>query len=267
MRSVRELMDLSGRVALVTGGVGHIGFAVADALAELGAAVVIVDREQTRCDECALELQARQGCSTLALGVDLACEEAVRHLPGRVARVLGRLDVLVNCAAFVGTSQAEGWNVPFEQQAASTWRQALEVNLTSVFCLTQSAAPLLRASTHGSVINVASIYGVYGPDMKLYEGTGMNNPAAYAASKGGLIQFTRWCATVLAPDIRVNAVSPGGLYRGQHEDFVTRYVSKTPLRRMAVEEDLKGVVCFLASDLSAYVTGQNIIIDGGLGVL
>jgi NAD(P)-dependent dehydrogenase (short-subunit alcohol dehydrogenase family) len=94
----------------------------------------------------------------------------------------------------------------------------------------------------------------------------MNNPAAYAASKGGLIQFTRWCSTVLAPDIRVNAVTPGGVFRNQDENFVERYIEKTPLKRMASEEDLKGAVCFLASDLSTYVTGQNLIVDGGFGV-
>ena len=94
----------------------------------------------------------------------------------------------------------------------------------------------------------------------------MNNPAAYAASKGGLLQFTRWCATVLAPEIRVNAITPGGVFRNQDGSFVERYIEKTPLKRMAREEDFKGVVSFLASDLSAYVTGQNIAVDGGWGV-
>jgi NAD(P)-dependent dehydrogenase (short-subunit alcohol dehydrogenase family) len=106
---------------------------------------------------------------------------------------------------------------------------------------------------------------LYGPDLSLYEGTGMNNPAAYAASKGGLLQFTQWSATVLAPDIRVNAITPGGVFRGQDKAFVARYTQKTPLKRMAQEEDFKGAVAFLASDLSTYVTGQNISVDGGWG--
>ena len=122
---------------------------------------------------------------------------------------------------------------------------------------------MLRKSGSGSIINIASIYGINGPDFSLYEDTEMGNPAAYAASKGGLIQLTRWLSTSLAPKIRVNAVSPGGIFRNQPKNFVERYENKTPLGRMANEEDLKGIIAYLSSDLSSYVTGQNIVIDGG----
>jgi NAD(P)-dependent dehydrogenase (short-subunit alcohol dehydrogenase family) len=174
-----------------------------------------------------------------------------------------RLDVLVNCAAFAGTSALPGWVTPFLEQSAATWRRALEVNLTAPFLLTQLCVPALRASGHGSVINVASLYGLAGPDLRLYEGTPMGNPAAYGTSKGGLIQLTRWLATVLAPEVRVNAISPGGVERGQPEAFRERYVARTPLARMGTEEDFKGAAAFLASDASAYLTGQNLILDGG----
>lgn len=266
MRSIQELMNLRGRVALITGGAGHLGSAMAEALAELGAVVAVADVNREAAVQAAERLRERFGQPTLALGVDLAEEAAVRALPGQVAAALGGLGILVNCAAFVGTSQLKGWGVPFAQQSADTWRKAMEVNVTSVFSLTQAATPLLKASGHGSIINVSSMYGVYGPDLRLYEGTGMGNPAAYAASKGALAQFTRWCATVLAPDIRVNAISPGGVFRNQDPRFVERYVGKTPLGRMAAEEDFKGAVGYLASDLSAYVTGENILVDGGFGV-
>jgi NAD(P)-dependent dehydrogenase (short-subunit alcohol dehydrogenase family) len=266
MRSVKDLMNLSGRVVLITGGAGHIGRAMADAVAELGASVAIADINEESCRSTAQWLEERHTVHAAFFALDLAEEESVASLPNRVAKQLGRLDVLINCAAFVGTSGLEGWVVPFEEQSVDTWRRAIEVNLTSVFTLTQAAAPLLKASRHGSIINISSIYGVYGPDLRLYEDTAMGSPAAYAASKGGLIQFTRWCSTVLAPDIRVNAVTPGGVFRNQDERFVERYVNKTPLQRMAVEEDFKGAVCYLASDLSAYVTGQNLIVDGGFGV-
>jgi NAD(P)-dependent dehydrogenase (short-subunit alcohol dehydrogenase family) len=139
----------------------------------------------------------------------------------------------------------------------------LEVNLTAVFDLCKGLAPLMRASGYGSIINIASIYAVNGPDYSLYEGLDMGNPAAYAASKGGLLQLTRWLSTTMAPEVRVNAVSPGGVLRGQPEEFVERYQARTPLGRMASEEDFKGVIAFLASNLSAYVTGQNIVVDGG----
>jgi len=266
MRSVKELMNLAGRTVAITGGAGHIGRAMGDAVAELGASVAVIDLNPEACEETATRLAEKHGVKSAGFPVDLAEETAVRELPGQVAERLGGLDVLVNCAAFVGTSGLEGWVVPFEEQSVDTWRKAMEVNLTSVFTLTQAATPLLKASGYGSIINVSSIYGVYGPDLRLYEGTGMGSPAAYAASKGGLIQFTRWCSTVLAPDVRVNAITPGGVARNQDERFVERYEGKTPLQRMATEEDFKGAVCYLASDLSAYVTGQNIILDGGWGV-
>jgi NAD(P)-dependent dehydrogenase (short-subunit alcohol dehydrogenase family) len=156
--------------------------------------------------------------------------------------------------------------VPFEQQSIDTWRRALVVNLTAAFHLCQGLAPLLRASGRGSIINIGSIYGEFGPDWELYEGTTMSNPAAYGASKGGLLQLTRWLATTMSPAVRVNAISPGGIARGQAQEFVKRYEKRTPLRRMATEDDFRGAVAFLATDMSAYVTGQNLSIDGGWGV-
>jgi len=147
------------------------------------------------------------------------------------------LSCLVNNAAFVGSSNLQGWSSSFEEQNIATWRRAFEVNLTAAFHLSQLFAPELRSSSQGNIINVASIYGELGPDWSLYCGTDMGNPAAYSASKGGLIQLTRWLATSMAPSVRVNAISPGGIFRGQPESFVSRYVAKTPLGRMAIEDD------------------------------
>jgi NAD(P)-dependent dehydrogenase (short-subunit alcohol dehydrogenase family) len=124
----------------------------------------------------------------------------------------------------------------------------------------------MMESKGASIINVASIYGIAGPDWSLYEGTKIGNPAAYAVSKGGLIQFTRWLATTVAPGIRVNAISPGGILRGQPKNFVERYSAKVPLGRMAKEDDFRGIIAYLATDLSEYVTGQNISIDGGWSI-
>ena len=141
--------------------------------------------------------------------------------------------------------------------------KAMEVNATAPFELVQSALPLLKQSGNGSIINIASIYGILGPDWSLYDGTTMANPAGYAASKGALVQLSRWLATTVGPSVRVNSISPGGIARGQPPSFVSRYVERTPLKRMATESDFKGIILFLASDLSRYVTGQNIIVDGG----
>jgi NAD(P)-dependent dehydrogenase (short-subunit alcohol dehydrogenase family) len=262
-RSLRELMSLEARVAVVTGGTGHIGQAIGNALAELGANVAVVDISSSGCEKAATELSQRWPAVAAGFDCDLEVSEAVRDLPRRVRERFGRIDIIVNCAALVGTRGLEGWTVPFEQQSASTWRRALEVNLTAPFLLVQAAAADLRASGHGSVINISSIYGLTGPDWRLYEGTDLGSPAAYAASKGGLIQATRWLATTLAPQIRVNAIAPGGVFRGTQEPFLSRYVARTPLARMASEEDFKGAVAYLASDLSAYMTGQCLTVDGG----
>jgi NAD(P)-dependent dehydrogenase (short-subunit alcohol dehydrogenase family) len=234
-----------------------------DALAELGATIAVLDLAPESGTHTAKRIKETYHVETLPLVVDLSNEEAVRSVPTTLLERFGRLDILVNCAALVGTSALKGWAVPFQEQQSDTWRLALEVNLTAAFVLVQGCAGALATSGNGSVINIGSIYGMAGPDMSLYKDTPVGNPAAYAASKGGLLQLTRYLATVLAPRVRVNAISPGGVWRNQPEAFHQRYVSRTPLGRMATEEDLKGAVAYLASDLSAYVTGHNLVVDGG----
>ena len=264
MRSVSELMSLKGRVAVVTGGAGHIGSTIARTYAELGAAVVVLDRPGAAAESVAQELTETYGVLAIALYVDLADEASVRKVPQRVVETCGRLDIVVNNAAFVGADGLEGWTAPVEDQSIATWRQALEVNLTAPFLLVQKAIPFLKASGKGAVINIGSIYGTLGPDWSLYDdSTVPGTPAAYGASKGGLMQMTRWLATALAPDVRVNAIVPGGVERNTPDKFKQRYVARTPLNRMAREEDMKGIAAFLASDMSAYVTGQCVMVDGG----
>jgi NAD(P)-dependent dehydrogenase (short-subunit alcohol dehydrogenase family) len=256
-------MDLSGRKALVTGGAGHIGACVSETLAELGASVGIVDVDESGCEKCVEWLsRLRPGCAR-AVPCDLADERATRAAVRNLIAAQGGLDIIVHCAAYVGTTAAPGWAVPFEQQTVEAWEAAMRVNLTSAFVIVQEAKTALEASAKGSVILMGSIYGLVGPDLRLYEGTAMSNPAGYAASKGGLLQLVRYLASVLAPRVRVNAISPGGVWRSQPEVFHDRYVSRTPMKRMATEEDVKGAVAYLASDLSAYVTGHNVIVDGG----
>lgn len=256
-------MSLDGRVALVTGGAGHVGRVIAGALAELGADIAVVDIPASQGAEVAAKLGESWPVKAHMFDCDFEQSAAVQALPKRAREKFGRIDIIVNCAAFVGTSGLEGWAVPFEQQSAATWRRAVEVNLTAPFLLVQAAAEDLAASGHGSVINISSIYGLSGPDWRLYEGTSLGNPAAYAASKGGLLQMTRWLATTMAPRVRVNAIAPGGVFRETPEPFLGRYVARTPLARMAREDDIKGAAAYLASDLSAYVTGQCIAVDGG----
>jgi len=260
---VATLMDLSGRRALVTGGVGCVGRIACETLVELGASVAVLDQDAAACRARAEELVRRLGGRAVPLACDLRDEAATRAAVQTAVEELGGLEVLIHAAAYVGTTQADGWGVPFERQTVEAWDAALRVNLTSAFVMAQEARQALAASGHGSVILFSSIYGVAAPDFRLYAGTTMANPAGYGASKGGLLQLMRTLATTLAPRIRVNAISPGGVARGQPEAFQRRYVERTPLGRMAMEDDLRGAVAYLASDLSAYVTGQNLVVDGG----
>ena len=263
MRTVTELMRLDGRRALVTGACGGLGRMIAETLAELGCGLVLTDLPGADFSSLEREIKQKWQGTVTSFPCNLEDEDQRRQLVDYTRQDKGKLDILVNNAGFVGTSELEGWVDSFEKQSTSTWRRALEVNITAAFELCRELGPLLAACGHGSIINIASIYGVCGPDYSLYEGTTMGNPAAYAASKGGLVQLTRWLATTLAPDVRVNAISPGGVFRNQPEEFVRRYTARTPLGRMASEEDFKGAVAYLASDLSAYVTGHNLMVDGG----
>lgn len=265
MRSFKELSSLEGRIVLVTGAGGHIGSAISDGLAELGAELILLDRNIETVEAAADAIAFKHNARVSRIHADLERLEE-RDIPREVSGIARKLDVLINCAAFVGTDRLEGWNEPFTGQSPETWRRALEVNLTAPFILTQSLLPLLSRSESASIVNFSSIYGMCAPDYSIYEGLGMNNAAAYAVSKAGLLQLTRWLATTLAPGIRVNAITPGGVRRGQPESFIERYEAKTPLRRMAAEEDMVGAAVFLASDLSRYVTGQNIVVDGGWSV-
>ena len=264
MRRIPQLFDLTGRVALVTGGAGHIGLAACEALTEQGAIVVVSDLRQEACDARARSLCDHVGREDAAIGIaaDLSSEPHVRGLVADAETRFGRLDVVIHNAAFTGATRRPGWAEPFASQSLDAWRAAMAVNLDSAFVLAQAAAPALAAAPAGAVLLVGSIYGVLGPQWSLYEDTAMVNPAAYGASKAGLIQLARYLATAMAP-VRVNAMSPGGVLRGQDERFRARYEERTPLGRMAVEEDFKGAVAFLVSDAAAYVTGQNLMVDGG----
>jgi NAD(P)-dependent dehydrogenase (short-subunit alcohol dehydrogenase family) len=260
MTSLANLQSLEGRVAVVTGGAGHLGQSIGAVLAELNCRVCLVDRNIDVVREAAKAIAINpDDC----LAVDLEREDERQVLVKSMSARFNTVDIVVNNAAFVGDSRMSGWAEPFAAQTLDSWRRAIEVNLTAPFHLIQMLSDPLKRSGRGSIINIGSIYGALGPDWSLYEGTAMANPAAYAASKGGLIQLTRWLATTMAPHVRVNSICPGGIERGQPDSFVERYVARTPLGRMGHEDDFRGVVAFLASDASRWVTGQNIMVDGG----
>jgi NAD(P)-dependent dehydrogenase (short-subunit alcohol dehydrogenase family) len=263
--SLKELMNLKGRRALITGATGGLGSVMAESVAELGADLILIDRPGTDFEFMIKNIKQRWGVQIWHYQCDLEQNQSRIELLDSIRKEHSFLNVLINNAAFVGTSELQGWGTTFENQTLETWRRALEVNLSAPFHLCQGLAPLLKKSKGANIINIGSIYGKYGPDWRLYESTNMANPAAYSVSKGGLLQLTRWLSTTLAPHIRVNAISPGGIFRNQPDVFVKRYEAKTPLARMATENDFSGAIAYLASDMSRYMTGQNIMIDGGWG--
>lgn len=261
MRTVAQLGDLTGRVALIAGGAGHVGQAAAEALLEGGAHVVLLDADRSALDRARASLRKPKALSgTVA---DLSDEQATRSAVHRTIAEIGRLDILIHSAALMTGVVRQGWNAALADQTVEAWDLALRVNLTAAFVLAQEAAPALAATGNGSIIFFSSIYGRVGPDMRIYKGTAMQNPAGYGVSKAGLTQLARHLATTLAPKVRVNTITPGGIVRGQDRPFVDAYEARTPLGRMAAEEDLKGAVAYLASDLSRYVTGHDLVVDGG----
>lgn len=264
--SVKDLMDLRGRTILVVGGAGFLGCYMASALAEVGANIALVDKNTAKGEAVCNDLMTLYNMTAKFYEIDLLNDEEVAGIAKRVALDFGSLDGVIYAAAIVIDKYIEGWSEVFEKQSSDKWKDALQINLTSAFTLTREAYPFLKSSDIGAVINIISHYGIVAPDYSIYEGTSMTNPAAYAASKGGLLQLTKWLSSTMAPNVRVNAITPGGIFRGHEEPFLSNYSSKTLLGRMGCEEDFKGATIFLMSKLSSYVTGQNIIIDGGLTV-
>ena len=264
--SLKNLISLKDRRALITGATGGFGLQITLILAELGAELILLDQPGSDFSSVLKKIRQSDNPDAEIIDCDLEDETSRSKLIKKLNNQPKGLNILVNNAAFVGTTNLEGWNTNFQQQSLDTWRRTLEVNLTTIFDLSKGLAKKLKKSGKGSIINIGSIYGTLAPDYSLYEGTEMGNPAAYAVSKGGLIQLTRWLSTTLAPEVRVNAISPGGVFRDQPKNLVQRYIKKTPLSRMARDEDIKGVMAFLASDLSSYITGQNIMMDGGFSV-
>lgn len=253
---VLELFKLTGRVALVTGGAGSgYGRQVVAALAEAGATVVITSRCLERAAAAASAFRA-EGLQVEGRVLQPGDEDSTRHLVESVVERHGRLDILVNNAV-------ANLLKPVEQIRVSEWEAVMKVNLTAGLLLSRTAAPLLRSGGSGSIVNIASIYGVVAPDPALYGSSGLNSPVVYGVSKAALIHLTRQLAVTWAPEVRVNCITPGGLWNGQAHDFVERYVARTPLRRMGGPDDLKGAVLYLASEASAWVTGQNLHVDGG----
>jgi NAD(P)-dependent dehydrogenase (short-subunit alcohol dehydrogenase family) len=262
---ISELFDLTGRVAMVTGGAQNLGLDMAEALGEAGADLVITSRKIDKAERTAGELRERVGVDVLPLALDITDTELVASVFERVADECGRLDVLVNNAG--GTRLSEDSGVRVEDRSPEDFAHVVNLNLVGTFHCCRWALPIMQKRQSGSIINISSISGMVGRDRWVYEGSEemIPNFSDYTAAKGGIIAFTRDLAAQAGEDgIRANCISPGGFERGQPEEFIRRYNSHVMLGRMGRDGvDLKGAVVYLASDASAYVTAQNLAVDGG----
>ena len=270
------MFDLTGRVAIVTGGCGLLGREHCDVLAEAGAHVVCVDLDATACAGAADDLATRHGKAAMGRATDITSAEDVNALVDEVVARFGRVDILVNNAAMTakgGTSaDAARYFAPFEDYPLDLWDQALRVNLTGTFLCSQAVGRHFVKANQGVIVNVSSIYGVVGPDQRLYEGVpspydglrAFNTPASYSTTKSGVLGFTRYLAAYWrGTKIRVNALTPGGVREEHGERFLSNYAARAPLGRMAERTEYRGAVLFLASDASSYMTGANLVVDGG----
>ena len=257
--SVLDRFSLQGRVALVTAGAGPLfGSSISEALAEAGATVVTASRSLARNQAFAAEMQSR-GHDVHGLAFDLEDAASIDALHDEILTRFGKLDVLVNSAL-----SREGHVGAFEEQTPETWRHAALGDFTGLFRNCQRAVAAMQRQGGGSIINIASIYGVVANDPTLYAGTPMVQPPSYNFVKGGMINFTRYLASYYGKSgIRANCLSPGGYFNEQPAAFVERYAERVPLGRMMGNADLQGAVVFLASDAAAYVTGANLLVDGG----
>lgn len=260
-----DSFSLEGRVCLVTGGAGILGEPMCRALLERGASVAVVDRDATRISDVVGRLSAG-GMPVRGYAVDITRRADVESVAALVESELGAIDVLANNAA----AKSPNFFAPFEDFPIEDWDMVLRANLTAAMICCQVVGGAMAKRTRGSIINTLSIYGIVAPDQRIYEGSSyegraINTPAIYSASKAGLWGLTKYLSTYWGPKgVRVNAITPGGVYSGQNDTFVNRYSARVPLGRMANREELTGALVFLASDASSYVTGQNVIVDGGL---
>lgn len=252
---VMQAFNLSGKIAVVTGGAGLYGRQVTEALAEAGATAVIASRGIEKIQALADRL-CDQGYRVVAMPYDQADMASIRRLRDQVVERYGRVEALVNNAVL---RPMQTWSDPIEQ-----FERSMAVNAVGVFEMTRVFGDHMAEAGGGSIVNIGSIHGMIGPDFTLYRDLEWNAPPDYFYNKGGMAQLTRYAAAKLGPSgVRVNTISPGGFFSQQDPRFVERYEQRTFLGRMANERDIKGAVVFLASEASAYMTGANLPVDGG----
>ncbi|WJH32848.1 SDR family oxidoreductase [Paenibacillus sp. CC-CFT747] len=261
--NVMDMFKLDGQVAVVTGGSGLYGAHIAEALCEAGATAILASRSLENCERQARLFQER-GYEARGVQLDLSDEGSIAAFAAIMEKEYGGVDILVN-----NSVSRTGLN-DLEQTTPEGWQQAQQVNGLGVMLLNKAIIPMMRRKNKGNIINISSIQGILGPHFPVYAGTDMTSGIEYTYAKWGLVGMTKWLANFYGKDnIRVNCISPGGYNpvgtekEIRSEPFLKQYIERTPLGRMAENDDIKGAVVYLASDASKYVTGHNLVLDGG----
>jgi NAD(P)-dependent dehydrogenase (short-subunit alcohol dehydrogenase family) len=271
MSQIDRLFDLHGRVAILTGGAGLLGREYALALASMGAQVVIADTDVQGGTKVVTEIVEGWGSNATLIETDVSSKASVQAMVKRTLAEIGRIDILINNAAIdpkfdhqhVGEHGSSFEEYPLEQ-----WNRSIAVNLTGMFLCAQAVAKPMLARGRGVVVNVSSTYGLVGPDQRIYAEPGAQQqrykPVAYSVTKSAVLGLTRYLAAYWAgKNIRVNTLTLGGVFNGHDDEFTQRYSERTPLERMATPSEYCGAMLFLVSDASSYMTGANLVVDGG----
>jgi len=269
MSDPRALFDLSGRVAVVTGAAGILGQHFVAGLVAHGARVAAFDLNEDALQRLVASADGGHGGTIVPIACDIRDKAALTATVERVERDLGPIDILHNNAATKGGDLA-AFFADIEDYSEATWREIMSVNIDAMFFVAQAVGSRMARRRRGSIIQTGSIYGLMGPDSRIYEGSEylgrqINTPPVYAASKAAVVGLTKYLAAMWGNDqVRVNTLVPGGVSSGQNETFDAKYSARVPLRRMAQPQEMVGALIYLASDASSYVTGQTLVVDGGL---
>ena len=259
MGRIEELHDLSGKVAVVSGGAGLIGAKLCEVLAEAGADIVIVDNNAELAAAESERIADQTGRRVAGKTTDITQEQEVCQLAADVYDDFGRCDILINAAHYKGGA----FFASLDEYPLDAWKDVLNVNLTGTFLMCREVGGRMYNGDGGVIVNVSSTYGIVSADPRIYGESGINSPIAYAATKSGLINMTRYIAVHWRPKVRANVLAPGGVEAGQAPEFMENYCYRTPLGRMAARDDYQGAVLFMCSEASAYMTGAIVTVDGG----
>ena len=259
---INKLFDLSDKVVVITGAAGLLGTQYAYGLSQAGANVVLSDLNLTNCKTIEKEIKKKFSTKPMSIKLDLTKQKSISSMTSAIIKKYSKIDVLVNNAAYQGNTKIR--TAGFENLALNVWNQAIDVNLTGVFLCCQSIGKQMLKQKSGNIINIASTYGLVGPDQRIYGKSGQNSAVFYAATKSAILNLTRYLAAYWqGTGIRVNTLSPGGVQNNQDPNFRKKYSEKTMIGRMAKKDEYVGPLLYLASDASSYMTGSNLVVDGG----